>query len=188
MNPGIARVLALTAATVGGCDDPSSDETPRQADSPSILMQPDTAEQDHELLQRLVDDIRPMARHLLGEQGEFIPIAAWADSTGTIAFVAIDDGDEFPSSVDMIEKFRRVFREQAIEGAITGAAIAYDVRVRLDGDDDPTDAICIDVESPTSWARVVQPYRQTESGLEHAPLRRFPYEPTVFTRAKDEAE
>jgi len=100
----------------------------------------------HPDFDELLDFLVTSAQNLLAKNGEFYPIAAAMDLQGTIAAVGVHDGEEHPTSQQVIDALTMVLRSQVEHGAIRAAGICYDVLVTPPGDTAKSDAICTMLE------------------------------------------
>jgi hypothetical protein len=99
---------------------------------------------------------------MLEKYGEFIPFAAAMSSTGEIASVAGDVGNEHPDSQEVIDFLTGVFQRQALAGEIKACGICIDSRVIPEGQTEKTDAILARLEHKDGEAiDVYLPYRTT---------------------------
>src|SRR3954453_15811455 len=87
----------------------------------------------------LLDMLLPFAQQQLEEHGEFFPFAASIDSSGALAIVAADLGDDHPASTDVIDSLYEGLAHSAAGGEIRAAGICADVRITPPGSRDQTD-------------------------------------------------
>jgi len=107
----------------------------------------------------LLDALIPFAQQQLEKHGEFFPFAASIDSSGALAMVAVDLGDEQPASTDVIESLYEALERSAATGEIRAAGICADVRITPPGSGDQTDAIRTSIEhAEGDPVEVLMPY------------------------------
>ena len=112
-------------------------------------------------LDDLLNALLPFAKQMLEKYGEFIPFAAAMSSTGEIASVAGDVGNEHPDSQEVIDFLTGVFQRQALAGEIKACGICIDSRVIPAGQTEKTDAILARLEHKDGEAvDVYLPYRK----------------------------
>jgi len=99
----------------------------------------------HPDMNALLTESLQVAKHLLHEFGEFIPFGITVASNGKITHVSGSTGDERPRSQDVIDLLRSAFADGALEGRYRATAVAYDVRIALNGGP-RTDAVQVDIE------------------------------------------
>ena len=81
----------------------------------------------------LLSTLLPFAQQELEKHGEFFPFAASVDSSGVIAMVAVDLGEERPPSTHVIESLYEVLSRSAANGEIRAAGISADVWITPPG-------------------------------------------------------
>jgi hypothetical protein len=104
-------------------------------------------------LDDLLNALLPFAKQMLEKYGEFIPFAAVMSSTGEIASVAGDIGNEHPDSQEVIDFLTGVFQRQALAGEIKACGICIDSRVIPPGQTEKTDAIRMPVDKWPRYSR-----------------------------------
>ena len=107
----------------------------------------------------LLSTLLPFAQQQLEKHGEFFPFAASVDSSGVIAMVAVDLGEERPPSTHVIESLYEVLSRSAANGEIRAAGICADVWITPPGMSSQTDAIRSSIEHAQSDpVEVLMPY------------------------------
>jgi hypothetical protein len=131
-----------------------------------------------------LDMLLPFAQQQLEKHGEFFPFAASIDSSGALAMVAVDLGEEHPTSPDVIDSFYEALARSAASGEIRAAGICADVRITPPGPGDQTDAIRISIEHVEGDpVEVFMPYEKKRMrGLQFGDLFVQPGTPRIFAR------
>jgi hypothetical protein len=99
-----------------------------------------------EELEKLMDDILPLAQKMLKDYGEFFPYGGSMTKDGKVQQVGSSDGTEHPPSQKLIELMIESFRADAKAGRIKATAIVMDVRITLPDTDQTSDAILVRLE------------------------------------------
>ena len=76
--------------------------------------------------QALVDSLLSFAKSTISENGSFNPFGAVMYPDGSIQWVAVDAGEEFPSSQVLIDGMTEIFKGMAESGGIRAATICFD--------------------------------------------------------------
>ncbi len=110
--------------------------------------------------QKLFDAVIPLAKKLLLENGEFFPFGEIMKSNGEQVNLSVSNGEERPSSSELIDLLQSHYIELARVGEITASALVYDVIVK------GSDSIAVDLDHVSGYsATVIVPYELTESKL-----------------------
>ncbi|MBL8022222.1 MAG: hypothetical protein JNM27_21280 [Leptospirales bacterium] len=118
-------------------------------------------EESEELMSSLV----PFAEEMLTKHREFYPFGGFMRTNGKIEHLGGYDGNEHPSSDEIIKLLRAGLRDSAKKGEIKAAAIVFDVRVVAPGTTEKSDAIEISLEHKEGYAAEVYfPYHFSEDG------------------------
>ena len=136
-------------------------------------------------LDALLNALLPFAQEALSKHGEFYPFGASMNHAGEISASMAYDGDEHPSSQDVIALLRDAFRHLVAGSEIRAAGICYDVRVAPPGSEKKTDAIQAELEHQDGEALdVFLPYRKGFLGrLKYGDLFAGKGELTIFDRS-----
>jgi hypothetical protein len=117
-------------------------------------------EQGKEQAQKLFDAVLPLAKELLKENGEFFPFGEIMKPNGEQVNLSVSNGDERPSSSDLIALLKNHFIESAQASDIIASALVYDVRVK------GSDSIAVDLDHANGYSvTVIVPYELTEKEL-----------------------
>jgi hypothetical protein len=99
------------------------------------------------------------ASSLLEKHGEFYPIAGYLDAHGLFHLTATHDGNERPTTTQVISDLRRTLKATASPNGYRAVGLAYDVRVTPPGQSAKTDAILVELEHKTGYrVNVYWPY------------------------------
>ena len=79
-------------------------------------------------VEEIMNELLPFGQQMIEKQGEFIPFGGAMKPDGEIVYVAGFDGDEHPSSHDIINLLRDGYRLAARKSQYKATAIFYDVR------------------------------------------------------------
>ena len=107
-----------------------------------------------------------MAEGLLAKQGAFLPTGVIMWTNGEVRHVGAQiEGEEYPGAQSLLELLTNTFQEEAAEGRLRAAGIAYDVLTVPPGMHQKQDAICCSLEHCLGEAvDVFKPYVRTEKG------------------------
>lgn len=112
-------------------------------------------------LDALLNLLLPHAQDLVRKYGEFYPFGAMMTAEGEATLQAAYDGDEHPSSQDLIDLLVAGMRQAAQAGRIRASAVCLDTRVVPPGQGNKIDAICVRIEHHTGEAAAAYlPYRK----------------------------
>jgi hypothetical protein len=92
---------------------------------------------------QLISYCQSFAKHLLVEQNEFYPFAAYLDFSGVLRPLIIYDDDEFPLSESVITSLEKQLDHKKREGSLNAYVIAYDAKVTNQTYPESVDAIAI---------------------------------------------
>jgi len=98
----------------------------------------------------LLDALMPFAEEMLKKNGEFFPFGAAVSTAGEVSGHATYDGNETPSSEDVIAGLVQAFQQDARAGKIRATGICYDGRIVQDGK--KVDAVIIGLEHVSGCA------------------------------------
>jgi hypothetical protein len=102
----------------------------------------------------------PFARKMLEEHGEFFPVGSAMRADGQTVAVAGYDGNERPSSADVIRLIKDGFIEAARRKEYRATALVYDVKVKLPESGETSDAIAVSLNHRDFFSLLVLfPYR-----------------------------
>ena len=111
----------------------------------------------------LLDALMPFAEQMLKKHGEFFPFGAAVSIAGEVSAHATYDGNETPSSEEVIAGLVQAFQTEAGRGAIRASGICYDGRIVQDGK--KVDAVIINLEHVTGCAsKACVPYAKSLFG------------------------
>jgi hypothetical protein len=96
--------------------------------------------------QQLVDAVLPFAEQALSKHGEFYPFGAELTSSGKIEAAMGYNGQEHPSSAEIIAMLHTGLGARAKAGQVRATALVYDARVQLLGTSSKSDAVAIELE------------------------------------------
>jgi hypothetical protein len=109
--------------------------------------------------QHLVDAVLPLAEQALSKHGEFYPFGAELTSAGKVETAMGYNGQEHPSSAEVIAMLHAGFAAKAKAGQVRATALAYDARVQPPGSSSKSDAVAIELEHRDDYnATVYFPY------------------------------
>jgi hypothetical protein len=133
----------------------------------------------------LLDMLLPFAQQQLEKHSEFFPFAGSIDSSGALATVAVDLGEERPASTDVIDSLYEALARSAASGEIRAAGICADVRITPPGSGDQTDAIRTSIEhAEGDPVEVYMPYaKRRMRGFQFGDLFAQPGTPRIFARS-----
>lgn len=115
-------------------------------------------------LDRLLDTIVPFAQKMLGEHGEFFPFGATLAHDGAVVGVMPHDSPDPENLEGLIDVLVTGFKKRASDGEIRAAGLCIDVRVELEDQPEPVDAICVRLDHEDDAALdVYVPYATDES-------------------------
>jgi hypothetical protein len=128
--------------------------------------------------ERLITLIRDRAfAELERERGELRPMALTIDDAGRIGLVDVYDGHDYPTPDRQLVDLRATLRRHAERQPLAGAATAHSERIRMPGEGERFEAVCVQYEAPSSKPlRVYFPYtiRKRLSGpseiTQHEPI------------------
>ena len=98
----------------------------------------------------LLETLMPFAEEMLKKHGEFFPFGAAVNTAGEVSGHATYDGNETPSSEEVIAGLVQAFQTDARGGAIRATGICYDGRIVQDGK--KVDAVIIGLEHVSGCA------------------------------------
>ena len=109
--------------------------------------------------EELLNALLPFAVNQLKKYGEFYPFGAVMCNNNEISFTAVDNGEKYPDSTEMINRLTELHNEQAKKGEIKASGICWNATVSLENGK-PSDAIIISLEHRENYSVLVgQPYR-----------------------------
>jgi hypothetical protein len=117
----------------------------------------------------LMNEMLPLAEHMLKQFGEFYPYGGYMKCDGEVAHVGAEKpGTDRPKSKDLIGILKSSFRKLAKSKQCKATAIVYDVVVPLPKHNRKTDAIqfCLDHIDDYS-AEVFFPYHVINDRIEY---------------------
>jgi len=118
-----------------------------------------------EELEQLMNEVLPFAQKMLKDYGEFYPYGGFINSKGEIVFSGAHDGNEHPSSKDLIDLMTKAFQTAAKSGECRATAIMYDSRIIPPGSTQKSDAIAINLDHADGLSIIVfLPYQIKEKG------------------------
>lgn len=110
--------------------------------------------------QKLFDAVLPLAKELLLENEEFFPFGEIMKPNGAQVNLSVSNGEEKPSSSDLIDLLKNHYLESAQASEIIASALVYDVRVK------GTDSIAVDLDHVSGYSvTVIVPYELTGTEL-----------------------
>jgi hypothetical protein len=110
--------------------------------------------------QKLFDFVLPLAKELLLENEEFFPFGEIMKPNGEQVNLSVSNGEERPSSSDLIDLLKNHYLESAQASEIIASALVYDVRVK------GSDSIAVDLDHVSGYSvTVIVPYELTEAEL-----------------------
>ncbi len=107
-----------------------------------------------------MNDLLPLAKRMLSEEGEFYPYAGLLHPSGDILHIGAKiEGTDHPDSRSVIETLTQKLKESARVGAAKATAIVFDVRIIPPGKSEKMDAIQVSVDHAEGFsAEVFFPY------------------------------
>ncbi len=119
--------------------------------------------------EELLTALLPFAEQMLSKHGEFYPFGGVKLADGEFNVVAGYEGDGQPATEAIIETLKKGLRAGAAEGRYRATALVYDVRVRMDDDDEPSDAVAVALDHRAHYSvLVVFPYTLEGSAVRFA--------------------
>lgn len=108
----------------------------------------------------LMNDLLPLAKRMLSEEGEFYPYAGLLRPNGDIVHIGAKiEGTDLPDSRSVIEVLTQKLKESIQSGDAKATAIVFDVRIVPPGKGEKTDAIQVSVDHAEGFsAEVFFPY------------------------------
>ena len=117
-------------------------------------------------VQTLLDEGIKFAEMMLKEHQEFHPFGWAMNPSAEPVSIAIDMGEEFPSSQDTILALYNTFADEGKVGNYIATAIFYDVRVVPPNSDIKSDAIAVALDDVNGFSRIVfKPYQFEDDEL-----------------------
>src|SRR5689334_11672118 len=98
----------------------------------------------------LLEALMPFSEEMLKKHGEFFPFGAAISTAGEVSGQATYDGNETPSTEEVIAGLVQAFQADARAGGIRATGICYDARIVQDGK--KVDAIIINLEHMSGCA------------------------------------
>ena len=109
--------------------------------------------------EELLNALLPFAVNQLKKYGEFYPFGAVMCNNNEISFTAVDNGEKYPDSTEMINRLTELHNEQAKKGEIKASGICWNATVSLENGKQ-SDTIVISLEHRENYSVLVgQPYR-----------------------------
>jgi len=114
----------------------------------------------------LMNDLLPLAKRMLTEEGELYPYGGILRPNGKIVHMGAKiEGTNHPDSKSLIELLTRNLKESAQTGAAKATAIVFDVRIVPPGKDETADAIQVSLDHADGYsAEVFFPYSVENKG------------------------
>lgn len=132
-------------------------------------------------MDRLLSEGIRVAGHFLGKSGEFFPFAVALTRDNLLRHVQGWTGEEQPPSSEVIDVLRSALTQGAASGEFCTVALISDVRIRPAADQQPIDAICVQVEDRDSGAVTCYvPYRAADRVIDAEAMMVERVEPTIF--------
>lgn len=104
---------------------------------------------------QLLNATLPFAEQMLREHGEFVPFGAQMLRGGELAAVSADGGEDHSQSQDLIGLLQTAFKAGAYDGQVIATALVYDVRVKLPGAGQKSDAIALNLDHRDNYSVTV---------------------------------
>ncbi|MDH3637599.1 MAG: hypothetical protein OES09_03960 [Gammaproteobacteria bacterium] len=115
----------------------------------------------------LINAVLPVAQQMLEKYGEFIPYGGAMKPNGEVVSVPGYDGNEQPSSQEIINLLKDSFRAAGKNGEYKATAIVFDVHVIAPGSDEKTDAVAVALDHKEGYSVVVLfPYQLSDGAVE----------------------
>jgi len=100
-----------------------------------------------EEVEKLLEHSVEYARELLVETGESYPFGAFADTIGNVHPLEMEiDPKKVPTIGQVIENLTNYCEGEIKASKMLGYALAYEVKIQLEADADPIDAIAIEIK------------------------------------------
>jgi len=114
-----------------------------------------------------INYIIDLAKKLLLEQnGEFFPLCTYVKDPETLVPFSIFNGNEQPSSNDLIDGFLSALEPKLANEEILSFVIAYDCRTKRNENSETVDAIAIDYYSKSKpFTTYFYPYQLTKEDI-----------------------
>jgi len=109
----------------------------------------------------LMDEVLPLAKHLLGNYGEFPPFGGLIKMDEQIVLLGAGPEAGFPPRSNLVNVLSDGFRQRALTGEIRAAAIVAQVSVPRSGQAGNVDAVRVSLDHHDGYAvHVFFPYRK----------------------------
>jgi hypothetical protein len=118
-------------------------------------------------LDALLNAVLPFAEQMLTQHGDFYPFGATIAPDGKVALIQpfLEEEEEIPESPELVHFLYQGLRDQALRGEIRGGAVCTNVSMRLDGNDEETDAVRVSLDhAEHEPLDVFQPYAIERGG------------------------
>jgi hypothetical protein len=108
----------------------------------------------------LMNDLLPLAKRMLSEEGEFYPYGGLMRPSGEIVHIGAKiEGTSHPDSKSVIEVLTKKLKASAQASDAKATAIIFDVRIAPPGKSEKTDAIQVSLDHAEGFsAEVFFPY------------------------------
>jgi hypothetical protein len=103
----------------------------------------------------LLNSVMPFAEQMLERYGEFFPFGQAMMTDGQLVAVAMSEGNEHPTAVEVIKSLKEIFVSEAKAGKYRATALAYDVRIRLPTDGTSSDAVAVSLNHRDDYSVIV---------------------------------
>jgi hypothetical protein len=115
----------------------------------------------------LMNDLLPLAKRMLSDDGEFYPYAGLMRLGGDILHIGAKvEGTDHPDSRSVIELLTRKLKESVQAGEAKATAIVFDVRIVPPGKSEKMDAVQVSLDHAEGFsAEVFFPYSIEECGV-----------------------
>ncbi len=120
--------------------------------------------------QQLMNSALSFAEKMLTEYGEFLPYGEAITKDGDSVSVAVDNGEEYPASSELISMLQNAFKASANNGTYRATALVYDVRIQLPSGD-KSNALAVELDHQSGYSVIVYlPYSLQDGQVQYGQI------------------
>ncbi len=140
-------------------------------------------------LDELLQKTLPIGKKRLRDDEEFIPFAAVLTRDEEMKYVGPETEPDYPEPPDTLEYLIAGLTRMVKENQVQTTAIVASVRLTIPGENEESDALQIDLESPERSVNAVLPYETDENTEEvlFGELLQMDVPPKIFPEDREEA-
>ena len=110
-------------------------------------------------LNEMLNFLMEFAKLMVKEHGGFYPFGAGMDEENRMTSLGLESDTDYPASKDVLALVHSALVKQATAGEIKASGICMDVHIVPPGSEEPSDAICVELEHESGEAvHVFLPY------------------------------